>query len=253
MPPVSVAAALALLFALFVTAPVARVWAAAQPRCRRATRVGGDGGGAGGGAGAAWLGKHTPARERQSFLELQRQLRPAAEREAVGENDLVVLAPAFATAELKSAFQIGFLLFLPFLVIELLVSTVLMSLGMTSLAPELVSLPFKLLLFVLADGVASALPRAGAGLHMTATAHALREALLLVLVLAAPPLVAVFGVGLASGVLQAVTQVRERSLSTVPRIVAALVALALAGPWIAMRLEAFLRAVLEAVPALGRS
>ena len=65
--------------------------------------------------------------------------------------------------------------------------------------------------------------------------------------------VAVFGVGLASGVLQAVTQVRERSLSTVPRIVAALVALALAGPWIAMRLEAFMRAVLEAVPALGRS
>ena len=64
----------------------------------------------------------------------------------------MVLAPAFATAELKSAFEIGFLLFLPFLVIELLVSTVLTSLGMTSLAPELVSLPFKLLLFVLADG-----------------------------------------------------------------------------------------------------
>ena len=88
---------------------------------------------------------------------------------------------------------------------------------------------------------------------MTATAYALREALLLVLVLAAPPLVAVLAVGLVSGLLQAVTQVRERSLSTVPRIVAALVALALAGPWIAMRLAAFLRAVLEAVPALGRS
>jgi flagellar biosynthetic protein FliQ len=88
---------------------------------------------------------------------------------------------------------------------------------------------------------------------MSATAYALREALLLVLVLAAPPLAAVFAVGLASGILQAVTQVRERSLSTVPRIVAALVALALAGPWIAMRLEAFLRAVLEAVPSLGRS
>jgi flagellar biosynthesis protein FliQ len=88
---------------------------------------------------------------------------------------------------------------------------------------------------------------------MTATAYALREALLLVLVLAAPPLVAVMAVGLASGVLQALTQVRERSLSTVPRIVAALVALALAGPWIAMRLQAFLRAVLEAVPAIGRS
>jgi flagellar biosynthesis protein FliQ len=87
---------------------------------------------------------------------------------------------------------------------------------------------------------------------MSPTAFALREALLLVLVLAAPPLVAVVAVGVASGVLQTVTQVRERSLSTVPRIVAALVALALAGPWIAMRLTAFLRAVLEAVPALGR-
>lgn len=88
---------------------------------------------------------------------------------------------------------------------------------------------------------------------MTATAYALREALLLVLALAAPPLVAVLAVGVATGVLQTVTQVRERSVSTVPRIVAALVALALAGPWIGARLVAFVRAVLEAVPALGRS
>jgi flagellar biosynthetic protein FliQ len=88
---------------------------------------------------------------------------------------------------------------------------------------------------------------------VTATATALREALLLVVVLAAPPLAAVLLVGVGSAILQTVTQVRERSLSTVPRIVAALVALALAGPWIAARLGAFLRAVLEAVPALGRS
>ncbi len=65
---------------------------------------------------------------------------------------LVVLAPAFAAAELKSAFEIGFLIFLPFLVIELLVATVLLALGMNTVAPETVSLPFKLLLFVLADG-----------------------------------------------------------------------------------------------------
>ncbi len=154
IPPASVAAGLALLFALFVTAPVAaRVWDAAQPSLQK-----GDAASLATAAVRAiepvreFLGKHAPARERQSFLELQRQLRPAAERDAVGENDLVVLAPAFAVAELKSAFEIGFLLFLPFLVIELLVSTVLTSLGMTSLAPELVSLPFKLLLFVLADG-----------------------------------------------------------------------------------------------------
>jgi type III secretion protein S len=88
---------------------------------------------------------------------------------------------------------------------------------------------------------------------VTATAQALREALLLLVVLAAPPLAAVMLVGVASAILQTVTQVRERSLSTVPRIVAALVALALAGPWIGARLTTFLRAVLEAVPALGRS
>jgi type III secretion protein R len=135
VPPV-VAVGLALLFALFVTAPVAqKVWAAAEPSLQK-----GDAVSLATAAGKAaepvrtFLAAHAPARERQSFLELQKQLRPAAERDAVTENDLV------------------FLLFLPFLVIELLVSTVLTSLGMTSLAPELVSLPFKLLLFVVADG-----------------------------------------------------------------------------------------------------
>ena len=63
-----------------------------------------------------------------------------------------VLIPAFATSELKSAFQIGFMIFIPFLVIDIVVSSVLMSLGMMMLSPVLVSLPFKLMLFVLADG-----------------------------------------------------------------------------------------------------
>tara|TARA_R110000787_G_scaffold221710_1_gene330472 strand:- start:3115 stop:3900 length:786 start_codon:yes stop_codon:yes gene_type:complete len=63
-----------------------------------------------------------------------------------------VLLPAFITSELKTAFQIGFLLFLPFLVIDLVIASILMSLGMMMLSPMLVSLPFKLLLFVLVDG-----------------------------------------------------------------------------------------------------
>jgi flagellar biosynthetic protein FliP len=62
------------------------------------------------------------------------------------------LLPAFITSELKMAFQIGFLLFLPFLVIDMVIASVLMSLGMMMLSPMLVSLPFKLLLFVLVDG-----------------------------------------------------------------------------------------------------
>ncbi|WP_418321190.1 flagellar type III secretion system pore protein FliP [Piscinibacter sakaiensis] len=63
-----------------------------------------------------------------------------------------VLVPAFVTSELKSAFQIGFLVFIPFLIIDMIVASVLMSLGMMMLSPVLVALPFKLMLFVLADG-----------------------------------------------------------------------------------------------------
>jgi len=63
-----------------------------------------------------------------------------------------LLLPAFVTSELKTAFQIGFLIFLPFLVIDLVVASVLMSMGMMMLSPLIISLPFKLMLFVLADG-----------------------------------------------------------------------------------------------------
>ncbi len=65
---------------------------------------------------------------------------------------LSVLLPAFITSELKTAFQIGFLLFLPFLVIDMVIASILMSLGMMMLSPMLVAMPFKLLLFVLVDG-----------------------------------------------------------------------------------------------------
>ena len=63
-----------------------------------------------------------------------------------------VLIPAFVTSELKTAFQIGFLMFLPFLVIDLVVASVLMSMGMMMLSPLIISFPFKIMLFVLVDG-----------------------------------------------------------------------------------------------------
>jgi flagellar biosynthetic protein FliP len=65
---------------------------------------------------------------------------------------LRILVPAFATSELKSAFQIGFLIFIPFVIIDLVVASALMSMGMMMLSPVLISLPFKLMLFVLVDG-----------------------------------------------------------------------------------------------------
>lgn len=77
------------------------------------------------------------------------KLDPATKAEAL---PFKVLLPAFVTSELKSAFQIGFLVFLPFLIIDMIVASVLMSLGMMMLSPVLIALPFKLMLFVLADG-----------------------------------------------------------------------------------------------------
>ena len=65
---------------------------------------------------------------------------------------LRILLPAFVTSELKTAFQIGFLLFIPFVIIDLVVASVLMSMGMMMLSPMIISLPFKLMLFVLVDG-----------------------------------------------------------------------------------------------------
>ena len=92
--------------------------------------------------------KQTRQSDVQLFAKLARL--PA---EVKGEDvPISVLVPAFVTSELKSAFQIGFLIFIPFLVIDMIVASVLMSLGMMMLSPVLVALPFKLMLFVLADG-----------------------------------------------------------------------------------------------------
>ncbi|MCU0929990.1 MAG: flagellar type III secretion system pore protein FliP [Burkholderiaceae bacterium] len=89
---------------------------------------------------------------RQSDMQLFARLAKLPEDVSAEQVPFKVLVPAFVTSELKSAFQIGFLIFIPFLVIDMIVASVLMSLGMMMLSPVLVALPFKLMLFVLADG-----------------------------------------------------------------------------------------------------
>ncbi|ATB42388.1 flagellar biosynthesis protein FliP [Cystobacter fuscus] len=100
----------------------------------------------------AFLIKHGSPEERARLVELARELRPPEEAERVHEESLFVVVPAFVLTELKEAFQIGFLVFLPFLVLDMVVANVLLALGMQSLSPSQVSLPFKILLFVAVDG-----------------------------------------------------------------------------------------------------
>ena len=99
-----------------------------------------------------FLTSHTEDTERAFFLRTARNLLPEDKQHTISENDLAVVIPAFTVSELSRAFQIGFLIFLPFLVIDLIVSNLLQALGMMMLSPTTISLPFKLLLFVLLDG-----------------------------------------------------------------------------------------------------
>jgi flagellar biosynthesis protein FliP len=97
--------------------------------------------------------KQTRQSDVQLFAKLARLPAPAKDAPpSLDSVPLTVLVPAFVTSELKSAFQIGFMIFIPFLIIDMIVASVLMSLGMMMLSPVLVALPFKLMLFVLADG-----------------------------------------------------------------------------------------------------
>jgi type III secretion protein R len=99
-----------------------------------------------------FLKNNASERERNRFFEIARAARPPAERDIVKRDDLSIVVPAFVVSELLAAFALGFAIYLPFLVIDLVVANVLLALGMQMLNPSQVSLPFKLLLFVAIDG-----------------------------------------------------------------------------------------------------
>lgn len=125
-----------------------------------------------------FLAQHSHPKDRTLFMELAARLErsgaptqapavvqaaaPAAAQEPqptpppppllIDKEDFRVLIPSFVTSELKNAFQIGFLIFVPFLIVDMVVANILLSMGMSMLSPSVISLPFKLLLFVLVDG-----------------------------------------------------------------------------------------------------
>ncbi|MBO9623401.1 MAG: type III secretion system export apparatus subunit SctR [Sphingomonas sp.] len=99
-----------------------------------------------------FLMKHSDPRERAFFLRTQQRIGDPAKANELKESDFVIVIPSFVVKELKLAFQIGFLIFLPFLVIDMVISNILLAMGMMMLSPVTISLPFKILLFVLVDG-----------------------------------------------------------------------------------------------------
>ena len=154
-PPTLVLTGLALVLTGHVMAPVLERMHEAGARAWRPGAGGPALVAAAGEAAAplrAFLLRHASAEARARFADLARELRPPEEADRVGEEDVWVVVPAFLLTELTEAFQIGFLLFLPFLVLDMVVANVLVALGMQTLSPTQVSLPFKVLLFVAVDG-----------------------------------------------------------------------------------------------------
>ena len=151
VPPNSAVTGLALLLTFAVMAPVAEaaVAAASLPEPRvglagtlaRAQRASEP--------LRAFLLRHARATDRRSFFEVGQRVRASPD---AADDDFSVLAPAFVVSELRRAFTIGFLVFVPFLVVDLVVANVLLALGLAQLSPTTVALPFKLLLFVGVDG-----------------------------------------------------------------------------------------------------
>ncbi len=99
-----------------------------------------------------FLQKHTQDRDRTFFLKSAESIWPKERAATLQADDFMVLVPSFTLSELTRAFQIGFIIYLVFVVVDLIVATVLLALGMSMIAPTTISLPFKLLLFVMLDG-----------------------------------------------------------------------------------------------------
>ena len=148
-PPNQVIIGLSLFLTLFVMAPVAdRLYDDAYVPYTRAQISSGEALERAQVPLRAFMLKQTREPDLALFVRLARQPAPAT-RENI---PLRVLIPAFVTSELKTAFQIGFMVFIPFVIIDMVVASVLMSMGMMMLSPVLVSLPFKIMLFVVVDG-----------------------------------------------------------------------------------------------------
>jgi len=100
----------------------------------------------------AFLQKHTQERERNFFLKSATNIWPSGRAQNLQADDLTVLVPSFTLTELTKAFQIGFVVYIVFVIVDLLVANVLLALGMQMISPTTISVPFKLLLFVMLDG-----------------------------------------------------------------------------------------------------
>ncbi len=154
-PPNIVLYGIALVLTVFITLPLARTVSETVTQAPGEYRTFEDWmGGAGRAAEPVreHLKRFTTPSDREFFTSAARQLWPEGQREDISNDDLAILVPSFMTAELKRGFEIGFLLYLPFVVIDLVITTILMAMGMSQVQPNTIAVPLKLFLFVTVEG-----------------------------------------------------------------------------------------------------
>ena len=173
----------------------------------------------------------------------------------VKEYPLTVVVPAFMTSELKKGFLAGFLIYLPFLLIDIVVSTTLMSMGMVMLPPTMVSLPFKLLLFITVNGwellfsslVQSFRKERGGNMTEVQILDIMYEAFQLAMKLSLPFLLISMIVGVVIAVFQAATQINEQTMTFVPKLLAIMVLLGFLGSSMLVMLQEFFQYIVELI------
>ncbi|RYX91576.1 MAG: EscR/YscR/HrcR family type III secretion system export apparatus protein [Comamonadaceae bacterium] len=154
VPSTMVINGLALILTMYILAPIGMVVSdavASHPTQDLTQRVG-VAMDAGREPYRSFLAKHAHERERRFFMDSAAMLWPPEQARNLKSDDLIVLAPAFVVSELTEAFRIGFLLYLAFVIVDLVVANVLVALGLQQASPTNIAIPFKLLLFVVLDG-----------------------------------------------------------------------------------------------------
>lgn len=156
VPPNMVLNGVAIILSVYIMAPVAMEAGDAFQRSARqpgtSTAQVLDAAGAAREPFRTFLKKHSSEREVQFFLRSATSIWPKAHASRLSADDLIVLAPAFLLSELTAAFRVGFLLYLAFVVVDIVIANVLLAMGLSQVTPTNVAIPFKLLLFVTLDG-----------------------------------------------------------------------------------------------------
>jgi flagellar biosynthetic protein FliP len=194
---------------------------------------------------------------REDDIAMFMQIANRGELQSSAQVPFTTLMPAFITSEIKSAFTIGFLIYIPFVVIDLIVASVLMAMGMMMLSPMIISMPIKLMLFVLIDGwtllmasLANSFVFEGVSMDTASVVDLARQALWMTMIISGPLLGVGLIVGLVVGIFQAATSINEQTLSFIPKILAVGLTMSIAGGWMINTMVDYTKGIFIRIPSL---